>query len=195
MANLEDRWSRRWPSHTAEKFVPTSFWTQDDEDNHVLDIDLPGFKHEEVRIELASDDHIKIEGERIVNENKCIYMDQTFKIPKNTDINNIGGKFEGERLLITFPKIIEENKQEDSGIIGNGNTSNNVEESSHEEEEEKETNNNHENQTELRDRNTKRKSSDSPLETAIKCLGRNKRVLSLVISFSIGVLVSKLWIN
>ncbi|XWS48065.1 hypothetical protein CRYUN_Cryun13aG0040400 [Craigia yunnanensis] len=224
MANLRDRWSQRWPSHIAEKFVPTSFWTLDAKGNYFLDIHLPGFKHEEVRIEPASAGHIKIEGERIVNENKCIYIDHTFPLPENSDTKNIVGKFEGDHLHITVPKIIvEENKEEGSENIGNGNSTN-AEESSQEEEEE-ESNNNGENQTKheqghgaaiwkghvgnkkgmSRDQSCrvasfpekmikKWEENDSPLEITIKCLTRNKGVvLSVVISFSIGVWVSKLW--
>ncbi|OMO92706.1 hypothetical protein CCACVL1_06781 [Corchorus capsularis] len=104
MANLKES-SRRWPSHTAEKFVPTSFWTEDDKPNDVLHIHLPGFKHDEVRIELPSDGHIKIEGERIVNESKCIYIDQTFPLPENPDVDNIVGKFEAVvNLVCASPK-------------------------------------------------------------------------------------------
>ncbi|XP_022737323.1 uncharacterized protein LOC111290271 [Durio zibethinus] len=135
MDNLRDRTSRRWPSRIAEKFVPISFWTEDAEGNYLLDIDLRGFKPEEVRIELPSADHIKIEGERIVNENKCIYIDQTVPLPENSDTENIVGKFKGEHLHITVPKrMVEQNKEEESKN-GNGNKSSAEGGSSQEEEE------------------------------------------------------------
>ncbi|XVF54266.1 hypothetical protein PTKIN_Ptkin05aG0166800 [Pterospermum kingtungense] len=205
MASLGDRWSRRWGSHIAELFHPPSSWTQDAEGNDLLHIFLPGFKPEEVRIELASAGLLKIEGERIVNENKCIYIDHTFPLPENYDIENIVGKFEGERLQITVPKIVteEENKQQDSEIIGNGkgNDSSTAEEISQQQDEE--------------DGNKKGKSNemcrvasfgeetikkweekDNPLKITIKYLKRNKGiVVSVVISFSIGVWVSKHWIR
>ena len=98
-------------------------------------------------------------------------------MPENSDIENIVGKFEGEHLHITVPKIIvEENIEAGSENIGNGNNST-AEESSQKEEEEEEE-----------------EETDSPTEITIKCLKRNKGVvLSVVISFSIGVWVSKLW--
>ena len=169
---------------------------------------------------LASADHIKIEGERIVNENKCIYIDHTFPLPENSDIENILGKFEEEHLHITVPKIVvEENKEEDSeNRDGNGNGSN-AEEISQDEEESKNNgeNNQRKHQQGLdaaiqsRASNKKGKSNetrrvvsfsketinrreekDSQLQNAIKYLKRNKGVvLSVIISFWIGVWVSK----
>ncbi|XWS37444.1 hypothetical protein CRYUN_Cryun19dG0043300 [Craigia yunnanensis] len=201
MADLKDRLSRRWDSHIAEKFDPPSFWTQDSKGNDFLDIHLPGFKHEEVRIELAPADHIKIEAERIVNENKCIYIDHTFPLPENSDIENILGKFEGEHLHITVPKIVVgENKKEDSqNRNGNGNGSTAEEISKDGEESKNKGENQRKHQQGLdaamqsRDSNEKGKSNetcrvasfskktieereekDSQLQNAIKYLKRNK---------------------
>ncbi|XP_021286979.1 inactive protein RESTRICTED TEV MOVEMENT 2-like [Herrania umbratica] len=211
---FKDR-SRRWPSHIADKFVPPSFWTEDAKGSYLLDIDLPGFKHEEVRIELPSAGHIKIEGERIVNENKCIYIDQTFPLPENSDLDNIVGKFEGERLYITVPKILAAEQDEDEDSRENDENTNSTAE---------EANSNDENQRKHEqshgaihphDSNKKGKRNeacrvasfpkeivkkwnkeDNPLQMAIKCLKRNKGVvLSIVISFSLGVWVSQLFIK
>ncbi|XVF09135.1 hypothetical protein REPUB_Repub07fG0065200 [Reevesia pubescens] len=202
MANLKDGTTRRSSSHIAEKFVPTSFWTEDANGNSFLDIDLPGFKHEEVRLELASAGHIKIEGERIVNETKCLYIDQTFPLPENSDTENIVGKFEGEHLHITVPKIAVEENKEDESEKGNGYFSAAKDQSL----QEKDVSKNDENQRkhEGKSKETcnvasapkeKWEDKDNQLDIAIRCLKRNKGfLLSIILSFSIGVWVSKLWI-
>ncbi|KAE8730725.1 hypothetical protein F3Y22_tig00002889pilonHSYRG00015 [Hibiscus syriacus] len=196
MSNARDRLSQRWPSHIAEKFVPTSYWTEDSEGNYLLDIDLPGFEHDEVRIEQESAGYIKVEGERIPDENRCIYIDQTFRLPENSDTENILGNFDGQHLCITVPKKIIRNT---------------VDQSSHKKEEDRE------NDRDRRDIETKnereegiKSSSDrtccvpsskkpegkySLLSVILDGVERNKGiVLSACISFAIGVWVSQLWV-
>ncbi|GMJ15139.1 hypothetical protein HRI_005183100 [Hibiscus trionum] len=200
MANAGDALSRRWSSHIAEKFVPTSYWTVDSEGNYLLDIDLPGFKHEEVRIEQESAGYIKVEGERMPNENKCIYIDQTFRLPENSDTENILGKFDGQHLCITVPKKITVNATADQ--------SSQEQEDDHEDEgdcKENETKNEGEgiksNSSSSSDQTCRVPGSKKPegkyslLSIVINGVERNKGiVLSAVVSFAIGVWVSKLWV-
>ncbi|KAK8692941.1 hypothetical protein V6N13_070542 [Hibiscus sabdariffa] len=198
MANAGDRRSQRWSSHIAEKFVPTSYWTVDSEGNYLLDIDLPGFKHEEVRIEQETAGYIKVEGERIPNENKCIYIDQTFRLPENSDTENILGKFDGQHLFITVPKKITVNATADQ--------SSQEEEDDHKDERiprENETKDEAEKgiKSSSSDETCRVPSSKKPegkeglLSIVINGVKRNKGiVLSVFISFVIGVWVSKLWV-
>ncbi|KAE8727071.1 Detected protein of unknown function [Hibiscus syriacus] len=197
MSNVRDRRSERWPTHIAEKFVPTSYWTEDSEGNYLLDIDLPGFKHDEVRIEQESAGYIKVGGERVPDENKCIYIDQTFRLPENSDTENILGNFYGQHLCITVPKKIARNT---------------ADQSSHEKEEdhkdevdnrENETKNEYEegiksssDQTCRVPSSKKPNGKDSLLSIIINGVERNKGiVLSACISFAIGVWVStNLWV-
>ncbi|XWS48066.1 hypothetical protein CRYUN_Cryun13aG0040500 [Craigia yunnanensis] len=219
MANLGDL--RRSGNRIAEKFVPASDWTQDANANYLF-VDLPGFKKEQLRLEIASTGHhITISGERIVNENKCMYFQQTFALPENSDMDNISGKFDGDFLHVTVPRksVVEENKQQESG---NENYTNSIGETSVQEE----PNNHGENQSkheeehgdlheqrwdneakgEMISKETCRVASfpkemmrkweqeDSPLEMAMKFLKKNKGVvLSIVIAFSIGVLVRRMF--
>ena len=180
--------------------------------------ELLGFKKEHLKLELASTGHITISGERIVNENKCMYFEQTFALPENSDMDNISGKFDGDFLHVTVPRksVVEENKQQESG---NENYANSIGETSVQEE----PNNRSENQSkheghgylheqrcdneakgEMISKETfhvaifpkemirKWEQEDGPLEMAMKFLKKNKGVvLSVVIAFSIGVLVCR----
>lgn len=71
-----------------------------------------------MKIQVNSSGHIKINGERPVNEAKRIRFEQTFKAPEKADTNAITAKFDGEAqiLYITVPKlhkIMEEVKREE----------------------------------------------------------------------------------
>ncbi|XVF11981.1 hypothetical protein REPUB_Repub08aG0075600 [Reevesia pubescens] len=217
MANLGDR--RRPDNRIAEKLVPASDWTQDAKANYLF-VDLPGFKKEQLRLEIASTGHIIISGERIVNDqNKCICFKQTFAVPENSDMDNISAKFDGDFLHITVPRksVVEENKQDESM---NENYANSIGETSVQEE----PNNHGEDQSKHEERHGDHEQhhgnevkgekisketygvasfpeemvkkweqeDDGPLEMAMKFLKKNKGVvLSVVIAFSIGVLVCR----
>ncbi|XVE56999.1 hypothetical protein DITRI_Ditri04bG0056300 [Diplodiscus trichospermus] len=114
---MADRGDRR---RTAEEFVPASDWSQDDKAHYLL-VDLPGFKKEQLRIELDSSGHLTISGERMVNEKKSVYFEQIFSLPENSDTDNISGRFDGGILYVTVPRktVVEEHEQKESGINGN----------------------------------------------------------------------------
>lgn len=54
---------------------------------------------------------LTVSGERLVNNSKCIYFEQTFKLPQNSDTDNITGKFDGEILHVTVPKQEETSEE------------------------------------------------------------------------------------
>ncbi|GMJ05738.1 hypothetical protein HRI_004243000 [Hibiscus trionum] len=113
MANLGDQ--RLSANRAAQKFEPSSDWTHDDNASYLF-VDLPGFKKEQLRLELASTGHIIISGERVVDDNKSIYFEQSFPLPENSDTDKVNGKFDGDFLHVTVPKLSvnaeEENKQQ-----------------------------------------------------------------------------------
>ncbi|PON93676.1 Small heat shock protein HSP [Trema orientale] len=94
-----------------EEIIPSSDWTED-LNGHYLLVDLPDFKKEQVKIQVINSGHIKIYGERPVNENKFIHFKQSFKVPENSDMDAITAKFDGEILYITVPKKVVEEKRE-----------------------------------------------------------------------------------
>ncbi|CAN6714009.1 unnamed protein product [Malus baccata var. baccata] len=103
------------PTTMLEEIVPSSDWTEDC-NGHYLLVDLPDFKKEEVRLEVnISAGHITISGERQVNEKKTEYFKQKFTLPPNSDVDKITGKFDGEILYVTVPKVataVEEKRKE-----------------------------------------------------------------------------------
>ncbi|KAK1357766.1 HSP20-like chaperones superfamily protein [Heracleum sosnowskyi] len=88
-----------------EELVPPSGWSQDS-DSHYLVLALPGFKKEEVRLQVNNRGEIITSGERQTVGNKLVIRFlQTFKIPENSITEKITGKFEGEVLYVTVPKL------------------------------------------------------------------------------------------
>lgn len=93
-----------------EELVPPSGWSQDS-DSHYLVLDLPGFKKEEVRLQVNNRGEIITSGERQTVGNKLVIRFlQTFKIPENSITEKITGKFEGEVLYVTVPKLKKDDK-------------------------------------------------------------------------------------
>nr|XP_043614324.1 histone chaperone RTT106-like [Erigeron canadensis] len=94
-----------------EEFVPPSAWTED-QTCHCLLVDLPGFKRQELKLQVDNHNRIVVSGERQVSENKYKRFDQNFELPNNADIEKITGKLESEILYITVPKRVEQDHQE-----------------------------------------------------------------------------------
>ncbi|KAL6183145.1 hypothetical protein ACLB2K_044556 [Fragaria x ananassa] len=91
---------------TRVKIVPGSGWTEDS-NGHYLLVDLEGFNKEKVRLEVnTTAGHLTITGERQVNEREHDYIDENFPLPANSDVNKITGKFDGEILYVTVPKVV-----------------------------------------------------------------------------------------
>lgn len=148
---------------------------------------------------------------------KCIYFEQTFQLPENSDMDNISGKFDGDFLHVTVPKksLVEENKQQESH--GNENYANSIGETSVQEEPNNQSKHEegHGNLHQQlcdddeakgkmvgkeacrvasfpKDTIRKWEQEEGSLEMAMKFLKNNKGVvLSVVIAFSIGVLVCR----
>ncbi|KAK5777006.1 17.8 kDa class I heat shock -like protein [Gossypium arboreum] len=196
-----------------QKIVPSSDWTHDDKASFLL-VDLPGFKKEELRLELASTGHIIISGERRVDENKSVYFEESFEVPENSDTDNINAKFDGDFLHVTLPKlsVAEQDKQQE---LSHGNyAANGLGETTVQ----KQTNIDHpENQSKREDDQEERQpkgeaigkeacqvasfpketlkkweEDESPLEMAMNFLKKNKgAVVSVIIAFSVGVFICR----
>ncbi len=103
-------------------FVP-SVNTREDENAYVVEVDLPGVKKEDIKVNI---DHEKrtltISGERKFKEEvkKDDYYKiessygkfmRTFSLPENVDVDNIDAKTEDGVLHITLPKVKKEEKE------------------------------------------------------------------------------------
>ncbi|KAJ4972594.1 hypothetical protein NE237_005768 [Protea cynaroides] len=97
-----------------EDFQPVADWTNDS-NSHVLLVDLPGFKKEEVKLEVVNNGIVTVRGERQLSENKYKRFKQDYSLPIDSDIEKISGKFDGGLLFVIIPKIefeIEEEPKE-----------------------------------------------------------------------------------
>lgn len=167
---------------------------------------LLDFKKEEVRLQVDDSGNITVSGERLVNNNKYVYFEQTFKMPENSDIDKISGKFEGEILYVTVPKqVLEEKKEPEIGIAEDKAQQNTLVDENFNENNEDHGNDELQNK-EKKEMRKKRNSVDgfhreilkkweleaTPLERAMKVIRKNKVILiTAVVAFSLGVLITR----
>ncbi|KAK7411469.1 hypothetical protein VNO78_02902 [Psophocarpus tetragonolobus] len=120
------RTSSTSPASDVEEIVPNSGWIND-HSAHFLLVDLPGFKKEEVALQVdASIGKIIVKGERQTNEQKRVHFELTFPVPPDSDIDNISGNFDSEILHVFIPKgkTSQEHKESDDEtekLASNGN--------------------------------------------------------------------------
>lgn len=93
-----------------EEFKPDSQWIEDPSNRYLL-VQLPGYKREDLRVQLDGAGKLLIKGSRQVSENRYHDVNQSFDVPKDTIIEKISGRFEDECLTLTMPKRVVE-KQE-----------------------------------------------------------------------------------
>ncbi|XP_068650574.1 inactive protein RESTRICTED TEV MOVEMENT 2-like [Aristolochia californica] len=80
-------------------------WVRETESNTLL-IDLPGFKKEQLRVQLDNIGNLKISGERLVTDNKWTRFRKDFRIPENSNLNSVRAKFEKGTLYVIIPTTI-----------------------------------------------------------------------------------------
>ncbi|GER34590.1 heat shock family protein [Striga asiatica] len=88
-----------------EDFRPVSEWKQDNE-SHILNIYLPGFMKEQIRVSTEGQNIIRVRGERLVGGNKWSRFLEEFQVPEDGVMNSIRAKFQGGVLVITVPKRV-----------------------------------------------------------------------------------------
>ncbi|KAK9995992.1 hypothetical protein SO802_020678 [Lithocarpus litseifolius] len=200
--------------HIVEEFVPYSGWTEDANGRYLL-IDLPGFKKEEVKLSVDGSGNMTATGQRQVNEDKMVCFDQSFKLPENSDVDKISGRFDGEILYVTVPKRAVEEKREHETV--KENVSDSARQNVHEKPISDESwnrddhhhrdklGNIHGNDSETEKRSNRNAPMGFSIETiegwenesgllgsAVKMLKRSKGiVMAAVLAFSLGVLVTR----
>ncbi|KAJ8771893.1 hypothetical protein K2173_027070 [Erythroxylum novogranatense] len=183
MASNSATIGERSSARPFQEFVPSCAWTEDLNAYYLL-VDLPEYRKEEVKLQVDdSSGRLTVSGERQINYNKYESFEKTFKAPFSSDMGAITGNFDGEILVITAIEPFQTN----------GN---------HEEAEDNNMDNNKgHNETgpscsggglDLSgDILKKRKASPSPLERAIELLKKHQIVVTAVLAFSIGILLSR----
>ncbi|KAB2594948.1 inactive protein RESTRICTED TEV MOVEMENT 2 [Pyrus ussuriensis x Pyrus communis] len=100
-ANTRPRQSHR-PIY--EDFQP-HFELKEEEEAHIVQVHLPGFKKEQARITYVNNPGvIRVYGQRPLDNNIWSRFNQTFPVQRNCDASKIHGKFSNGILTITIPK-------------------------------------------------------------------------------------------
>ncbi|OAY52074.1 serine-aspartate repeat-containing protein I [Manihot esculenta] len=100
-----------------EDFEPSMDWLREPGAD-TLRVYVPGFKKEQMKVQVTSSGNLRISGERpLADGNKWCRFRKEIPIPSIYDHNAIGAKFEKGLLFIRHPKIIiPDNKPQDQMI-------------------------------------------------------------------------------
>ncbi|XP_042486664.1 inactive protein RESTRICTED TEV MOVEMENT 2-like [Macadamia integrifolia] len=93
-----------------EEFKPSLNWNKE-EGHDTLVIHLPGFKKDQINVQIDYLSNLKINGERPLEENRWSRFHKNFRIPNDCDADGIHAKFRGELLSITMPKKSTQQKK------------------------------------------------------------------------------------
>ncbi|KAM3381060.1 22.0 kDa class IV heat shock protein [Capsicum galapagoense] len=205
MAHYGDhRGGTNWTSSANsvyEDIEPSYGWVGDTE-NHYLIIHLPGFKREEVKLEVDIFDNIIVSGERKVSEYKSIRFQKSMKAPEKSKSEDTSARLEDGNLYVIIPKESSpENNERDEAAIASSDHKENqqkekeeIESSKGDETDQKENDKEGMSEDEeFHDAKMAKKWHEGALVTAGKeILWKNKTiVITAVLAFSFGVFVSQ----
>ncbi|XP_031273697.1 inactive protein RESTRICTED TEV MOVEMENT 2-like [Pistacia vera] len=88
-----------------EEFEPSTAW-QREPTYDTLILQLPGFKKEQLKVQITTSRKLKVSGERPKGKDKWTRFYLEIPIPSNYEINDISAKFENAALYIKHPKVI-----------------------------------------------------------------------------------------
>lgn len=93
------------PSNVSyEEFEPFCKWKKL-EDSDVLEVHLPDFKKEELRVRIKNNSILTVSGEHpTAKDGKKMHFNREIKLPKDIYPDQIRAKFGGSILSITMPK-------------------------------------------------------------------------------------------
>ncbi|KAJ4977787.1 hypothetical protein NE237_008567 [Protea cynaroides] len=92
-------------TRSYEDFQPSSKWLRE-EGNDTFVVNLPGFKRDQVKVQIDSQDNVKVTGERPLGDNTWSRFRKDFLIPKNCNDKEIKARFADGVLYIILPKSI-----------------------------------------------------------------------------------------
>ncbi|KAL1208831.1 Inactive protein RESTRICTED TEV MOVEMENT 2 [Cardamine amara subsp. amara] len=86
-----------------DEFEPLSNW-KSEKGFETLTIYLPGFKKEQLKVQVTTTRKLRVMGDRPASANKWIRFRKEFPIPPNIDVDSITAKFEGANLVVRLPR-------------------------------------------------------------------------------------------
>lgn len=103
---------RAMATKVYQDFVPPTELVEEPECDTLL-VYLPGYKKEQLRVQLTKTKNLVVSGEHPVGENTWRRFQKTIPISSNCDIGKITAKFEESILYITQPKLIASAETQD----------------------------------------------------------------------------------
>ncbi|CAL4935033.1 unnamed protein product [Urochloa decumbens] len=96
-----------YDKRTCEDYDPAVEWSHTDDTDTVM-ISLPGFKKEELRVQVDNLGYLRVHGQRPAaaggSSSNWIRVQKRFTLPDNCDIDGIRSKFANDTLTVTLPK-------------------------------------------------------------------------------------------
>ncbi|CAD5319638.1 unnamed protein product [Arabidopsis thaliana] len=93
-----------------DEFEPLSNW-KTEQGFEALTIYLPGFKKEQLKVQVTTTRKLRVMGDRPAGANKWIRFRKEFPIPPNIDVDSVSAKFEGANLVVRLPRTEPMGKQ------------------------------------------------------------------------------------
>ncbi|KAG8049330.1 hypothetical protein GUJ93_ZPchr0009g1726 [Zizania palustris] len=95
-------------SRVYEELDPAVEWKQVGDDQDVVEISLPGFRKEQVRVQVDNHGVLRATGERppATRGGKWVRFKKDLRIPDNCDADAVRARFEDQKLTIVLPIIV-----------------------------------------------------------------------------------------
>ncbi|KAI4305799.1 hypothetical protein L6164_029142 [Bauhinia variegata] len=87
-----------------ENYDPPHDWAHDDTTKTLI-LMLPGFRGDQLKVQVTSNRVLKVRGERQMGENRWRRLSSQFPLDSDVDTHDIGAKFEGGLLFVKLRKI------------------------------------------------------------------------------------------
>ncbi|KAL3518749.1 hypothetical protein ACH5RR_021338 [Cinchona calisaya] len=102
-------------SHKYEEFEPSTEIVQEKDCDTIL-LNVPGFKKDQLRVQLTPRKVLIISGEKEIDANKSIRFQKEFPVSSNYDTTKITAKFERGILYLRQPKLITPEEKQDNKL-------------------------------------------------------------------------------
>ncbi|KAJ4903076.1 HSP20-like chaperones superfamily protein [Raphanus sativus] len=97
-------------NRTYDEFDPVFNW-KSEQGFEILTINLPGFKKEQLKVQVTSTRKVRVTGERHAGGNRWIRFRKEFPIPANVNVDSIAAIFVGTSLVVKLPRLELTGKQ------------------------------------------------------------------------------------
>jgi len=99
-----------------EDFEPAVEWKLAGEEQDVVEISLPGFRKDQVRVQVDNHGVLRAIGERPTRGGRWARFKKDLRLPDNCDTDGVRARFEGEKLIITLPIAAVGSSEADAGV-------------------------------------------------------------------------------